>query len=390
MVEPSSPAIPAPGLGRVALCLCGGGITGAMYELGALSALDDFFAPSLPDGSPAPRWPFYSNCFDIFIGTSAGSFVATAVCAGISPRRLGAAVLTEARDDLVPAHRSDVFRFDLSQAWDVSSKLALILGRAAGRLGRMRLAELWEDLDDALPAGIFSLRHYERFLRRFLRRHGLPTRFCDLPRELYITANDLDSGHRVVFGGPGHGPLSRVPIEKAICASSAIPIFFQPVRIGDRDYIDGGTGKADHVDVAIRRGATLVLVINPMVPIRNDPHGHALPAPTRTAHYLRDKGLLTVYDQTTRMSIKARLHQGLRRWQAQRPDVDILLLEPDERERDMFLQNPMSFTARRELVHYGYESVASLLRAAAPRFAAAFARHGIGTHLGGLSNARSR
>jgi len=40
----------------------------------------------------------------------------------------------------------------------------------------------------------------------------------------------------------------------------------------------------------------------------------------RAAHYLRDKGLLTVYDQTMRMSIKARLHQGLRRWKAERPD----------------------------------------------------------------------
>ncbi len=48
--------------GRAALCLCGGGITGAMYELGALLALDDFIA--------RPRH-LDSNRFDLYIGTSA-------------------------------------------------------------------------------------------------------------------------------------------------------------------------------------------------------------------------------------------------------------------------------------------------------------------------------
>jgi predicted acylesterase/phospholipase RssA len=345
-----------------------------VYEVGALCALDDFIAPPGP-GQPA----FDSTRFDLFIGTSAGAFVATALCAGIPPRRLMRALISDERgEELVPVRRTDIFRFDPSQGLEIGSKLAAILLRALWRLprGRMRLAELWEDLDDALPAGIFSLRHYEQFLERFMRRHGLPTRFTDLPRELYITANDLDSGHRVVFGGRGDDYLARVPIPKAICASSAIPIFFAPVRIGERDYIDGGTGKVDHVDLAIARGATLVLVVNPMVPIRNDPHRESLPAPMRRAHHLRDKGLLTVYDQCTRMSIKARLHQGLRRWQAQRPDVTILLIEPDEQERDMFLYNPMNFGARRQLLRYGYESVAQRLQQD-QALAAALARHGI-------------
>lgn len=357
----------------MALCLCGGGITGAMYEIGALAALDDFFAAGAPGGQP-----FDSTRFDIYIGTSAGSFVATALCAGIPPRRLLHGVMTP-REDLLPARRSDIIRVDPSQAWDLGTKLSFILLRGMKRLalGQMNLSELWEDLDDALPAGLFSLAHYERFLTRFLRRQGLPTDFRALPRELYIPANDLDSGHRVVFGGQGSGEHARVPIPKAICASSAVPIFFQPVRIGGRDYIDGGTGKADHVDVAIRQGATLVLVINPMVPIRNDPHRESLPSPMRRAHYLRDKGLLAVYDQTMRMSIKAKLHQGLRRWQAERPDTSILLLEPSEQESDMFLYNPMNFDARRQILSYGYESAAAQLKAHRERFVHAFARHGI-------------
>ena len=67
-----------------------------------------------------------------------------------------------------------------------------------------------------------------------------------------------------------------------------------------------------HVDVALKRGAELVLVINPMVPIAHNPRaGSGL---LGKSDRLRDHGLFTVYDQTMRMAIKARLHQGLRRW----------------------------------------------------------------------------
>lgn len=354
------------------MCVCGGGITGAMYEIGALAALDDWLRVGLGEGPG-----FHCAQFDVYIGTSAGSFVATALCGGLRPRELMQSIL-EGRD-ILPARRTDIIRFEPGQAWDMASKLSVILLRAAARLsrGQMGLAELWEDLDNALPAGIFSLQHYERFLERFFHRLGLPTAFQRMPRDLFITANDLDSGHRVVFGGRGHGYLASVPIPKAICASSAVPIFFEPVRVGGRDYIDGGTGKADHVDVALNHGATFVLVINPMVPFRNDPHAESLPAPMRTAHYLRDKGLMTVYDQTMRMSIKARLHQGVRRWQSQRPDASILLMEPVEGESDMFLYNPMNFDARQKILQYGYQSATAQLRARQREFVTAFRRHGV-------------
>src|SRR5207245_7643931 len=123
-------------------------------------------------------------------------------------------------------------------------------------------------LKDALQTGIFALAHYETWLERLMSKHNLPRRFEDLRPELFITANDLDSGHRAIFG---QGALRSVPISKAICASSAIPVFFEPMRIGNRDYIDGGSGKAGHMDLALARGADLILVVNPRVPIRNDP-----------------------------------------------------------------------------------------------------------------------
>ena len=61
------------------------------------------------------------------------------------------------------------------------------------------------------------------------------------------------------------------------------------------------------------------------------------------------------------MSTRTKLHQGIRRYQASHPHATILLVEPREDEGDMFLHNPMSFTSRRRMLRYGYESTARQL-----------------------------
>src|SRR2546422_10045609 len=61
------------GSSRRALCLCGGGVLGGMYEVGALKALDEV----LPG--------FRANDFDIYVGTSAGSVVAALLANGVRP-----------------------------------------------------------------------------------------------------------------------------------------------------------------------------------------------------------------------------------------------------------------------------------------------------------------
>jgi predicted acylesterase/phospholipase RssA len=237
--------------------------------------------------------------------------------------------------------------------------------------GQVDIAELITDFGDALPAGLFSLRHYEKFLERFLRHHALPTRFAEVPHELYITANDLDSGHRAIFG---QGSLVDTPIAKAICASSAIPLFFEPVRYLGRDYIDGSVGKAAHADIALAREAELIVIVNPQVPVFNDPDREDLPTPLVGARHIRDKGMLAVYNQAGKMSTRTKLLSGVRRYQASHPHATLLLVEPRPEEGDIFLSNPMAFGSRRRILRYGYESTARLLMAERGRWETAFAR----------------
>src|SRR3990172_7057423 len=62
--------------GKRALALAGGGVTGGMFEVGCLAALDQ----ALPG--------FRTNEFDIYIGTSSGSLVASLVANGVTPEAL--------------------------------------------------------------------------------------------------------------------------------------------------------------------------------------------------------------------------------------------------------------------------------------------------------------
>jgi predicted acylesterase/phospholipase RssA len=342
-------------------------MTGGMYEIGALAALDDLFVGR--DGGES----FSVNDFDVFVGTSAGAMLASLIAGGVRARRLFRGIL---EDDprAFPIRRTDVYRFSVRQGLGIVRDVGGILLGAAARAARRRLrpSELVGDLIDVLPAGIFSLRHYERFLERYFRQNALPARFAECPRELYITANDLDSGHRAIFG---QGALAEMPIAKAICASSAIPLFFEPVRWKGRDYVDGAVGKVEHADIALARGADLIVVVNPLVPFRNDPDREDLPTPLVGAKHISDKGLLAVYGQAAKMSTRTKLHQGIRRYRAANPNCTLLLIEPQEDEADMFLHNPMTFSSRRRMLRYGYESTARLLKTERAQYEAAFGRH---------------
>ena len=199
-----------------------------------------------------------------------------------------------------------------------------------------RLARLQSHLH--LPAGVFSTDRYQEFLRAFFARENLSNRFDQLSRELYIVANDVDSPVRVVFGD---GDLRDVEIATAVAASSAIPLFFEPVRLAGRDYFDGSLGRVDHIDVAILHGADRIVVVNPVVPVRFD---------ELDGQRLRERGPIAIADQARRITTKARLHLGIKRYLAQHAHVEVLLIEPSESDTALFGSNPMSLCARTEIL----------------------------------------
>jgi NTE family protein len=76
----------------------------------------------------------------------------------------------------------------------------------------------------------------------------------NLKRPLAVVATDLRSGEPIVF--------QRGDTGMAVRASSAVPGIFTPVRIGDRDYVDGGLTHPVPAGIARSLGADLVLAVD--------------------------------------------------------------------------------------------------------------------------------
>jgi NTE family protein len=183
-----------------------------------------------------------------FVGTSAGSIVAARLAAGQPPRRPGEA--TGLAQQGPPASAGPARTALERLAWVPfdSSLLAAGVALRAARPGRAlaRAAFLAQ-----LPRGRIPLDDLRA------RIAALGPRFDG---RLLVVAVDASTGQRVVFGAPG-APQADVP--DAVAASCAVPGLFCPVRIGDRDYVDGGVWSPANLDIAPVRPDTRVLCLVP-------------------------------------------------------------------------------------------------------------------------------
>lgn len=315
-----------------ALVLAGGGVTGGMYEVGALAALDEGLGG------------FRANDFDLYVGSSAGAVVASLMANGIRPVDLYH-ILDEEREDPLNFHRGSVYhkraftnavRNFAQFLWAVSKKAVTgfhlewpdILARSGGDM----------------PSGFFSVAPLESYLRASFEARGLPNRFGDCHRRLLIPAIDLDRAERVVFGSPG---FEDVPVSEAIAASSAMPGFFEPVTIDGRDYVDGDVGHTGHADVAVEEGAGTVVVINPAVPLRV---GNVERPPVKRG------GLYAIMEQAGHITSIRLLDLALAELKLRYPRVDFHLIQP-EPEPSPMVGPSMGFEASRAALRFGYASV---------------------------------
>ncbi len=352
---------------KTALILAGGGIMGASYEIGCLTALDRLFTPG-----------FSARRFDIYLGISAGSVIATLMANRISPAALFEAIARDQRQ-VFNFQRSDIYRIEyrkiLAGWWNVTRNLYAIFRTYRRNRWRFFSFDLIHILQEQFPAGIFSLESMRRYLCESFRSERILDDFHQIRPELYIPAVDLDRGERVVFGEEGWRDLH---VCQAITASCAIPAFFRPYQIGERYFIDGSVGRVAHVDVAIAHGARLVVIVNPLVPVHNDRTSACLPSLSYgRCSSISELGISYAWDQAQRIDNRYKLQVNLAQLRRSHPDVDIVLIEPEPSETLFFLQNPMSFDARCQVMTHGYHLTLAHLTAKYPEIEAVFSRHGI-------------
>jgi predicted acylesterase/phospholipase RssA len=184
----------------------------------------------------------------------------------------------------------------------------------------------------------------------------IPNNFSLLQREtgkrLYVHAVDLDTAQDVIFGPDER---SDVTISEAVQASTALPGFYRPARINGRYYIDGNARKTAPIELAMAKGADLILCYNPFRPFNNVPNR------SLSAKYasLGDMGLATVIDQSIRTLLHSRLSIAVSEL-GKDPSFtgDLIVLEPAESDREFFSINPLSFWQRAQAARHGFMTVA--------------------------------
>jgi NTE family protein len=67
----------------------------------------------------------------------------------------------------------------------------------------------------------------------------------------------------------GSAEAPEASVGDAVEASCAIPGVFHPIRIGDRDYVDGGAWSPTNMDAAPAQRGSTVLCLNPTGSLRS-------------------------------------------------------------------------------------------------------------------------
>jgi predicted acylesterase/phospholipase RssA len=351
---------------KTALVLGGGGFTGAVYEIGALRALDLLSVNKSV------------NDFDVYVGTSAGAIVASFTANGITPEQMMRVV-----NDQVPTPFRDInlnmlLRLNVREFASKGIKLPGQLLKVARELPNLLTTvspvDLAVLLADALPSGFYTGSGVEQYVRTVLTDPDRTDDFRLLERELYLAATDLDTCERIVLGAEG---WDDVPISAAVRASAALPMLYKPHIIKGRELIDGGIVSTTNLDIAVEAGAKFVVVLNPLVPFVND---FSVETPTlfgSRARRVSDLGFTKIGYQTFKLLAYQRLHEMARHWEERYPGVDIVLIEPDPDDQLMFETSIMDYSARLDVARHGFQSVTMKLASDYERLREISARHGI-------------
>lgn len=347
---------------KVGVALAGGGPLGAIWEIGALVALDE-----------ALVGVDLNEC-DVFVGVSAGAFISAGLANGITPREMHRMFIESTAAD-------DPFEPDMLMHPAVAEylkRLVLLPQLLAGSVDRWlkapwphNLAAALGGLGRSLPTGVFDNARIGDYLADLFSARGRTNDFRTLRPKLFLVATVLDTCKVVEFGGPG---WDDVPISRAVQASSALPGLFPPIEIRGRHFVDGALTKTMHASIGLREGAELLLCINPLVPF--DADRAAIDGQAQQTS-IADLGLPAVLSQAFRAVIHSRVEVAMGQYTVKYPDADVVLFEPRRGDPDMFFANIFSYSARRRLCEHAYQETRADLRRRLPQLQRILARHGL-------------
>ncbi len=139
-------------------------------------------------------------------------------------------------------------------------------------------------------------------------------RFSELTTPLTVTAVDARTGELVLFG---EGGRFNVPLCDALYASCALPMYYPPALIGDREYIDGGLRSVLPIEVASQFDPTMVVAVS----VGPTLHADEIPSGPVAG------GLVGAHRRSLRIMMAAQTEASLHRWRLEEP-APLVLVRP--------------------------------------------------------------
>ena len=241
---------------RLVLVLSGGGMK-AMAHVGVLRALEEVaLVPSE------------------IVATSAGALIGALIAAGLGYDEIVPRVFGVGRSELAPLARMSV----------------LVRGLSA--------------------PSVLKVQPMRALIERLLPVHD----FASLRYPLRVVAVDVDGGIPVIFGAGGRAECSVV---EAVLASMALPVYFPPVRIGERRYVDGGVLQVLPLDVAATVPADLVVAVD-VGPVREAP----------PPGFPRGPALLEAHDRAMAVVMAEQRARAVEAWRRDQRRAPLVLVQP--------------------------------------------------------------
>lgn len=248
----------------VGLVLGAGGIAGWAWLVGCLAALQE-----------VAEWD--ARKVDLVVGTSAGAGVAAMLRGGVSAAeqmaqyraQVGAGAHPRSQPNPHPgpgAGREQAAAAGATSSDPAAPSANRRNGPAGSGNQRPQAPQLallgllrWPPRPGVALAGLLPRGHRDL--------HDLGERLRPLygggwpSAPLWIPALRADTGRRVVFG---RDSVDGADVVTAVRASTAIPGWYEPVQVGHRRYLDGGSWSSTNADLAAGLGFDLALVLAPL------------------------------------------------------------------------------------------------------------------------------
>ena len=350
---------------KFGLALAGGGPLGGFYELGALCAIQDCLEP------------LEMTELDVYVGVSAGAFIAAGLANGIDLRIMSQIFAFSKKKEtpfnpdhfLQPAYKDYII--NMAKAPTLLTKTLM---KWVQNPLKTSVVDILEMAGKALPAGVFNNEKLENFLRTIIDQQGQTNDFRLLKKQLYIVACELNSGKIAGFGNDSN---NHIPISKAVQASSALPGLYSPVKIEGKYYVDGALRRTMNASAALKQGTQLLFAVNPIVPFERDLKINE--------KGLTEGGLPLVLSQTFRSIVQSRLKSGLDKYESLYPQADIILAEPDANDELLFKSNLFSYSKRDQLCDYAYHLTRKHIKNKQDELSSVLHRHGLSLNLKNLN-----